>query len=130
MQAARFWATKPPNTGASSESPAATGLSITAYIGDADDAESGYRFDQHHFALGEYVSIREQDDRPRTFRVVKVMSSRESRATRAPCEGGRIDCAGLLLLYHLNMSRISKSLFPQRRGIGTGFTAKDQAQTN
>jgi hypothetical protein len=40
--------------------------------GDADDDESGYRFGRHRFAPGEYVSIREQDDRLRTFRVVKV----------------------------------------------------------
>lgn len=41
--------------------------------GDADDDESGYRFGNHKFAAGEYVSIREHDeDTMRTFRVVRV----------------------------------------------------------
>jgi hypothetical protein len=40
--------------------------------GNEDDDESGYRFGHHRFLPGEYVSIREQDDKLRTFRVVKV----------------------------------------------------------
>jgi hypothetical protein len=40
--------------------------------GDMDEDESGYRFGNHKFAPGEYVSIREQDDVLRTFRVVRV----------------------------------------------------------
>jgi hypothetical protein len=40
--------------------------------GDADDDESGYRFASHVFKPGEYVSIREQDEELRTFRVVSV----------------------------------------------------------
>ena len=41
--------------------------------GDVDDDESGYRFGNHKFAVGEYVSIREHDDDVmRTFRVVRV----------------------------------------------------------
>ncbi|MFM8745704.1 MAG: hypothetical protein ACKOED_03435 [Aestuariivirga sp.] len=38
---------------------------------DAEDDEQGYRFDDHAFKVGEYVSIRE-DDGLRTFRVVRV----------------------------------------------------------
>jgi hypothetical protein len=38
---------------------------------DAEDDESGYRFGDHAFRLGEYVSIRE-DEGLRTFRVVRV----------------------------------------------------------
>jgi hypothetical protein len=38
---------------------------------DAEDDESGYRFADHAFRTGDYVSIRE-DDALRTFRVVRV----------------------------------------------------------
>jgi hypothetical protein len=41
-------------------------------LGDADDDETGYRFGDHKFALGEYVSIKEQDDVLRTFKVTFV----------------------------------------------------------
>jgi hypothetical protein len=41
--------------------------------GDIDiDDETGYRFADHVFQLGEYVSIREADQEMRTFRVVHV----------------------------------------------------------
>ena len=41
--------------------------------GEADDDETGYRFGDHRFRIGEYVSIREHDDdQLRTFRVVSV----------------------------------------------------------
>ncbi|HVX35207.1 MAG TPA: hypothetical protein VHC71_03200 [Hyphomicrobium sp.] len=39
---------------------------------DADD-EPGFRFGSHVFRSGEYVSIRENDGVPRTFRVVSVV---------------------------------------------------------
>jgi hypothetical protein len=38
---------------------------------DEEDDESGYRFGDHAFTLGEYVSIREEEGL-RTFRVVRV----------------------------------------------------------
>ena len=41
-------------------------------LGDADDDETGYRFGDHTFRLGDYVTIKEHDDTPRTFRVVVV----------------------------------------------------------
>lgn len=40
--------------------------------GDEDDDETGYRFGDHRFRAGEYVSINEHDDVLRTFRVVSV----------------------------------------------------------
>jgi len=40
--------------------------------GNADDDEPGYKFDDHVFQRGEYVSIREHDGRMRTFKVVSV----------------------------------------------------------
>jgi hypothetical protein len=38
---------------------------------DAEDDEAGYRFGDHAFTLGEYVSIREEEGM-RTFKVVRV----------------------------------------------------------
>lgn len=41
--------------------------------GNPDDDDSGYRFGDERFQLGEYVSIRDHmDDTMRTFRVVRV----------------------------------------------------------
>lgn len=40
--------------------------------GNPDDDETGYKFSTHRFVVGEYVSIREQDDVLRTFRVAMV----------------------------------------------------------
>jgi hypothetical protein len=41
-------------------------------FGDETDDETGYRFGDHTFRIGEYVSINEHDDVMRTFRVVSV----------------------------------------------------------
>ena len=41
-------------------------------LGDESDDETGYRFGDHAFRIGEYVSIREHDDALRTFRVASV----------------------------------------------------------
>jgi hypothetical protein len=40
--------------------------------GDPNHDESGFRFERHAFLPGEYVSVKEQDDVMRTFRVVSV----------------------------------------------------------
>ncbi len=40
--------------------------------GDPTHDEAGFHFDSHAFIPGEYVSIKEQDDVLRTFRVVSV----------------------------------------------------------
>lgn len=37
-----------------------------------EDDEEGFRFGDEHFVVGEYVSIREDDDQQHTFRVVAV----------------------------------------------------------
>jgi len=42
-------------------------------LGDEDDDETGYRFGEHAFRVGDYVSIKEHDDVLRTFRVVSVV---------------------------------------------------------
>lgn len=41
--------------------------------GDEDDDETGYRFQNHKFANGEYVSLLEHDNVERTFRVISVI---------------------------------------------------------
>ena len=71
-QATRFWGDEEPGRGHLVRKPGGHWALHYDIHGDADDDESGYRFGRHRFALGEYVSIREQDDRLRTFRVVKV----------------------------------------------------------
>ena len=40
--------------------------------GQEDDDEAGYRFNEHVFRPGEYVSIKEHDGVLRTFRVISV----------------------------------------------------------
>jgi hypothetical protein len=40
--------------------------------GDEEDDDTGYRFGEHAFRIGDYVSIKEHDDEMRTFRVVSV----------------------------------------------------------
>ena len=44
-------------------------------LGDESDDETGYRFGDHTFRIGEYVSIKEHDDVMRTFRVVSISDS-------------------------------------------------------
>ncbi len=38
----------------------------------SDDDEVGYKLDRHHFALGEYISIREQDGDFQPYKVVAI----------------------------------------------------------
>ncbi|MBS7544580.1 hypothetical protein [Ancylobacter oerskovii] len=40
--------------------------------GDVEDDEAGYRFGDHAFAPGEYVSLRDEDGEMHTFKVVSV----------------------------------------------------------
>jgi hypothetical protein len=42
------------------------------YEEGGEDDETGFRFDQERFVIGEYVSIREDDGKMRTFRVAAV----------------------------------------------------------
>lgn len=39
---------------------------------DEEDDEAGYRFGDHAFKPGEYVSVKEEDETLRTFKVVRV----------------------------------------------------------
>src|SRR5260221_5826124 len=41
---------------------------------DEDDDESGYRFGDHAFTIGEYVSVRE-DEELQTFRITRVQNA-------------------------------------------------------
>lgn len=43
--------------------------------GDPDNDEAGFRFDQHRFVEGEYVSLRDPDGEVLTFQVVAVRSA-------------------------------------------------------
>jgi hypothetical protein len=40
--------------------------------GRAIDDEAGYRLNTHHFVVGEYVSIQDEDEKLHTFQVVAV----------------------------------------------------------
>jgi hypothetical protein len=71
-RATRFWGDEDREQGHLVRKPGGHWAFHYDLHGDVDDDESGYRFGDHRFALGEYVSIREQDDALRTFRVVKV----------------------------------------------------------
>ena len=44
-------------------------------FGDEDDDETGCRFGDEQFVAGEYVSIKEHDDKMRTFKVVWVIQT-------------------------------------------------------
>lgn len=47
-------------------------------LGDPEEDEPGFKFDQHVFKEGEYVSLREQDGELRTFRVVSIKPAPET----------------------------------------------------
>jgi hypothetical protein len=40
--------------------------------GGSEVDDSGYRFGEHKFSVGEYVSLREEDDELRTYKVARV----------------------------------------------------------
>ena len=68
----RFWEGEKPEIGHLVRKPGGNWAFHYDVFGDADDDETGYRFSQEQFTVGEYVSIREHDDKMRTFRVVSV----------------------------------------------------------
>ncbi|QPC43072.1 hypothetical protein HW532_10460 [Kaustia mangrovi] len=68
----RFWEGEPDEVGHLVRKPGGSWAFHYDLDGDVDDDEAGYRFQTHLFEPGEYVSIREQDDTLRTFRVVAV----------------------------------------------------------
>ncbi len=68
----RFWSGKPDEVGHLIRKPGGSWAFHYDLLGDPDDDESGYRFGDHTFRRGEYVSIKEHDGVVRTFRVVMV----------------------------------------------------------
>ncbi len=70
----RFWADEPDMRGLLAHRPGGRGGANWAFeLGDRlDDEEQGFRFADHAFRPGEYVSLREQDGELMTFRVESV----------------------------------------------------------
>jgi hypothetical protein len=68
----RFWDGQPDEVGHLVRKPGGAWAFHYDVHGDPDDDETGYRFGNHRFLVGEYVSIKEHDDVLRTFRVVMV----------------------------------------------------------
>ena len=71
-RALRFWASDEPELGHLVRKPGGHWAFHYDIHGDADNDETGYRFERHRFIPGDYVSIREHDDRLRTFLVASV----------------------------------------------------------
>ena len=72
-RARRFWNGKPDEVGHLIRKPGGSWAFHYDLLGDPDDDEAGYRFGDHKFTTGEYVSIKEHDDVLRTFKVVTVL---------------------------------------------------------
>ena len=68
----RFWHGEPDEEGHLVHLPGGQWAFHYDVAGDPDLDEPGYRFGQHIFKEGEYVSLTEQDGTLRTFRVVSV----------------------------------------------------------
>ena len=68
----RFWENEDDEVGHLIRKPGGSWAFHYDLLGDADDDEAGYRFGDHVFRPGEYVSIKEHDDEMRTFKVVMV----------------------------------------------------------
>ncbi len=68
----RFWSGDADEVGHLIRKPGGSWAFHYDLLGDPDDDESGYRFGNHRFVPGEYVSIKEHDDVVRTFRVMMV----------------------------------------------------------
>ena len=68
----RFWQGEEDEVGHLVRKPGGSWAFHYDILGDEDDDEAGYRFGDHAFVPGEYVSIKEHDDVLRTFRVVTV----------------------------------------------------------
>lgn len=68
----RFWNGDPDEVGHLIRKPGGSWAFHYDLLGDPDDDEAGYRFGDHAFRSGEYVSIKEHDDVLRTFKVVMV----------------------------------------------------------
>jgi len=68
----RFWGEQDDEVGHLVRKPGGSWAFHYDILGEEDDDETGYRFGDHAFELGEYVSILEHDDQLRTFRVVRI----------------------------------------------------------
>jgi len=68
----RFWGTEADELGHLVHKPGGSWAFHYDIAGDASADEAGYRFSAERFTPGEYVSIREQDEEMRTFRVITV----------------------------------------------------------
>jgi hypothetical protein len=71
-RARRFWGPDDEETGHLVRKPGGNWAFHYDIHGDEEDDETGYRFGNHPFRIGDYVSIREHDDKLRTFRVVQI----------------------------------------------------------
>jgi hypothetical protein len=69
----RFWGDEPEELGHLLHKRGGTWAFHYDIHGDAEDDEAGYRFGDHLFKPGEYVSIREHDEGMRTFRIAAVV---------------------------------------------------------
>ena len=68
----RFWGGQDDEIGHLIRKPGGSWAFHYDVNGDPDDDETGYRFGDHRFVQGAYVSIKEHDDVLRTFRVKVV----------------------------------------------------------
>lgn len=69
----RFWAGEPDEVGHIVRKPGGSWAFHYDIHGSPDSDESGYRFGEHAFVPGEYVSIKEHDGVLRTFKVMSVL---------------------------------------------------------
>ena len=68
----RFWDGEPDERGHLVHRRGGTWAFHYDVRGDPEEDAPGWKFDTHVFKIGEYVSLREQDDELRTFRVVSI----------------------------------------------------------
>ena len=69
----RFWEGEKDEVGHIIRKPGGSWAFHYDIHGSQEADEGGYRFDQHTFKPGEYVSIREHDGELRTFKVMSVI---------------------------------------------------------
>ena len=71
----RFWQGEPDEHGHVVHKPGGAWAFHYDDTGDVDDDESTYRFADHLFRPGEYVSIREHEGRMRTYRIASITAA-------------------------------------------------------
>lgn len=78
----RFWADEGERQGALVHRPGGAGRATWMIDYDQDrpgDEEAGYHLHRHRFAKGEYVTIKDDDEKPYTFQVVSVKQAELSK---------------------------------------------------